>query len=517
MKSFESITQKPVEQQTIPLEMYAISGYGEINPNKYFRDKKQQDEIIKKEVARFSIIRKINNIFKDNSSFGEYSNNNKPDIDVIPGLIKEAFKTGDIELIRKAATFINYTSKKYVPELVKIASTIKDSSVQVWAENAIYSAPEKEQAKLRLLFPKKIEEVPIKKDISSVVEKTKNILEVQGESKGKQELIEEAIKQGDFYELNYLLKGFQFNNKIKKEEVELLLFNKIKEIFKTKNVDVIINFLPLIFSLPRNKAEDFIIEGLSSEDARLQLAVAGMIYYVENTDEKMKESSKVRLLLIQKIKEAFGREDAVIPEEIAEMISYLPVKQRPEFTIKAFQKGLGKKIIENPLYTKHSYMDNKTFERNSFAKDGSRTMLIGGPLKDKIIVRQIKPEAFVAWQRAYENYELWKENGFDYVPIEHIQSFSYNKNDKLVDVFTAVLDLNFGKWNRISGGMFSDELNKQFKKIGEIINKMRISHGHMKSENCCLRFFRDEKGNPDITKVPRLYYIDFDQAVYYEE
>ena len=514
MKSLEGIMEKTIN---IPMEMYSISGYDETNSSRYFRDKKQQDEIIKKEVARFSIIRKIDNIFKDNSSFSEYSNNKNPDLGAIPALIKEAFKSNDIELIRKASEFINYTSGKYIPELVKLASSIKDSCVQKWAEYAIYSAPEKEQHMLRSLFPKKIKEVYLKNDGPILVNNDKKKLEVGEKNKVGQELIEEAIEQGNFRSLNYLLPGFQFDNKIKKEKIELLLLNKIKEVFRVKNLNDMINFLPLIFYLPKNERESFILEALSCENVNLQLAAADMIPQTESYDEKVKESSKVRLFLIQKMKETFEKEGKLIPEEIAGMIKYLPEKLRPEFTIKAFEKGLGKKIIENPLYSSHPDMNDTTLKRKRFSKDGSDTTLIGGPLKDKIIIRQIEPEAFVAWQRAYENFELWKENGFDYVPIEHIQSFSYDKNKKLVDVYTAVLDINFGKWDIVSGGMFHDELSKEFNKIGEVINKMRIKHGHMKSENCCLRFFRDENGNPDITKIPRLYYIDFDQAVYYEK
>lgn len=33
------------------------------------------------------------------------------------------------------------------------------------------------------------------------------------------------------------------------------------------------------------------------------------------------------------------------------------------------------------------------------------------------------------------------------------------------------------------------------------------------SANFCLRFYRDENGNVDINKIPRIYLVDFDKAV----
>jgi len=83
----------------------------------------------------------------------------------------------------------------------------------------------------------------------------------------------------------------------------------------------------------------------------------------------------------------------------------------------------------------------------------------------------------------------------------------------LVDVFSGVLDLSFRQWEKISTGLFVDELREQRGKIISVLKSQGITHGHTHDGNFVLRFFRDENGNPDINKTPRIYAIDFDMAV----
>ena len=170
--------------------------------------------------------------------------------------------------------------------------------------------------------------------------------------------------------------------------------------------------------------------------------------------------------------------------------------------------GFDKELIKPPLYNKD--IDTEHFSRQAFEKTGSGTTLVGGKLKDKAIVRHIKPKAFLAWQRLYEDYTLWQNAGFDYVPIEPILSYRLNK-EGLVDVFSGVLDLNLSKWEKTD--MFTDKLQQQKDKILEVLDTLNIQHGHAHEQNFCLRFFRDENGGIDFKRIPRLYLIDFDQAV----
>jgi len=211
------------------------------------------------------------------------------------------------------------------------------------------------------------------------------------------------------------------------------------------------------------------------------------------------------------IKQALSQEDPEVQRKAAEMIWFAPEQERVSLIKIAFDAGLGNEIIKPPLYDR-SNLDKERFQRKEFEKTGSETTLVGGALKDKLIIRRIQPKAFLAWQKIYENYQAWKDNGFDYVPIEPIQSYKLNKEGK-VDVFSGVLDLSLTEWSEISVRMFMKELKKQKNKIISVLEGQGIIHGHTHDNNFVLRFFRDKDGNPDITKVPRLYVIDFDAAV----
>jgi len=192
-----------------------------------------------------------------------------------------------------------------------------------------------------------------------------------------------------------------------------------------------------------------------------------------------------------------------------EMILCAPKEERVALFNQALEK-LGATLIEPPLYNRGD-INEERFSRKEFFKTGSRTTLIGGTLKNKVIVRHIFPEHFLAWKNLYEDYSFWQKNGFDYVPVEPIVSYHLEK-DGNVAVFSGVLDLNLEEWQQMTL-LFTSELETQRNKILTALNKKGIQHGHAHDANFCLRFWRDERGRPDMTKTPRLYLIDFDQAL----
>ena len=125
----------------------------------------------------------------------------------------------------------------------------------------------------------------------------------------------------------------------------------------------------------------------------------------------------------------------------------------------------------------------------------------GKSFEGKIIIREIQIGPFLAWKKAYENHEAWKEAGYDYVPIEPILYFSVNK-DRTVRVYTGVLDKDVG-----SLGLEQD------KKLEETLQKIGVHHGHLHDKNVCTLFPRDAAGKIIIDgTMPRQYIIDFDKA-----
>jgi hypothetical protein len=245
----------------------------------------------------------------------------------------------------------------------------------------------------------------------------------------------------------------------------------------------------------RNKEQDNLIKSAAEQD------------YILHKILHAPEKERVSL-----IEQALSQENLEVQIEAVKMIKYAPEQKRASLIKIAFDLGLGNEVVKPPLYNK-SDLDKQRFKRQPFKKTGSETTLVGGPLKDKLIIRHIKPRAFLAWQKIYENYQVWRDNGFDYVPIEPIQSYRFNKKRGLVEVFSGVLDLSLAEWLRVSGGMFEKELTEQKNKIISILESQGIEHGHLHDNNFVLRFFRDQNGNPDLNQVPRLYVIDFDAAV----
>ncbi len=257
---------------------------------------------------------------------------------------------------------------------------------------------------------------------------------------------------------------------------------------------------------PEKKRALLIEQALSQEDPEVQSRAAEMIWCAPE-----EEQASLRQLVLNIITQALSQDDPEVQRRAAGMIRWAPEEKRALLIKMAFDKGLGNKIVKPPLYNE-SNLDTERFARKKFRKTGSRTTLLGGPLKDKLIVRHIQPGSFLAWKRIYECYGVWIQNGFNYVPIEPIQSYRFNKQEGLVEVFSGVLDLSLAEWLEISGEMFREELMEQKHRIISVLQRLKINHGHLHDNNVVLRFFRDESGNPDLSRPPILYVIDFDAA-----
>jgi len=216
--------------------------------------------------------------------------------------------------------------------------------------------------------------------------------------------------------------------------------------------------------------------------------------------------------IIKIIRASILRNDSVVTRAILNSLSEVNKNLYTEEIFTLIENSeMAHLITETPLYSSVDISEQK-MSRKPFAKTGSTTTLLGGTLRGKAIVRHIEPESFLVWQRLYEDYNLWKDNDFDYIPIEPIISFRLDK-DGNVATFSGVLDIDLYKWTSMTT-RFQKELLAQRDKILEVLDVININHGHPHNANFCLRFWRDSNGKPILTKMPRIYLIDFDQAKY---
>ena len=486
--------EKQIEIPSFPLEMYNVPGYDKANIEKYFKNK-DQDRFIKYAVEK-----------KD-----------------IGDLIKQAFEK-DVEMQVEAAKMIWRAPKEERAELIKLAFE-KDVAVQIEAAAMILFALEEERAELiKLAFEK---DVAVQVGAAAVIPHLSN-LETKTELRL---LISEKIKH-DFE--NYIsTQAKAMKNLICiSEENRTSLIKQALE----KDIEMQVEAAKMICTAPKKERTE-LIRLAFEKDVAVQAEAAKMIWSVPEEDKlnlfkqsfekdiavqitaiksidvsnQKEDRVEFELFIFEKIKQAFEK-NVDIPVETVKMIRYAPEEKKSELIKLAFEKGLGDKVIANPLYNKYPQINTDILSRKKFEKTGSNTTLLGGNLKDKLIIRHIEPEAFILWQKTYENYQIWEKLGFNYVPIEPIQSYNFDSKKVLVNVYSGVLDLNLYEWEKISGGIFQKELTEQKEMIENALTKEGIAHGHPHEQNFCLRFFRDKNGKPDITKTPRLYLIDFDMA-----
>ena len=169
------------------------------------------------------------------------------------------------------------------------------------------------------------------------------------------------------------------------------------------------------------------------------------------------------------------------------------------------------KVPESKLYVEAP----EKFLRKKFAKSGSGTTLLGQfgeeSLRGKAIIRHITLPAYLSWKKAFEAHEFWRSKGFDYVPIEPILSAAPRKNLE-IDVATQVLGPSTGDWEEVNRH-FRTYISMQRQIIESALTEAGIIHGHLHEWNFCLVFDKNPDGSDDYTKRPRVYAIDFDQAI----
>lgn len=261
-----------------------------------------------------------------------------------------------------------------------------------------------------------------------------------------------------------------------------------------------------------------ITDGLNSDDIEVQRILAKKIDVAPEEAQDM-----LREKVYEKIIVALNEADIRGQRLAAVMVQYAPFERQVEL------RGLVKKkfelakqqrkfseIVDPYLYTNGDQENESlsTFSRGSFSKTGSETtLLFGKQFRNNIIIRHIEEPNFLAWKKAYESYSDWSGGGFDYVPIEPIYSFTHESHNNRVDVASGVLDINLEEWKAFSGNTFSDDLDEQKNKVAETLTKLGITHGHLTDANFCLRFSRNENGQPDLDRTPKVYLIDFDKAI----
>ena len=348
----------------------------------------------------------------------------------------------------------------------------------------------------------------------------------------KSDIIKQALSDGDLYarlQSIYLTKGID-DETFRKEIITRAL--------QDSDQDVRLQAINLATDIDdevlQQQVKETIIQALQGGDWYVQRQA---IDFAKGIDDKIlqqqiKETITQALqdsdwgVRLKAIELAIGIDDQVLQQQVKETITQALKDDNWYVRLQAINlaKGIDDEVLQQQVkeITRNHFKEydvtstealyNNSKDSRGFGgrlnKTGSETILIdtapgfeGKSFKGKIIIREIQIGPFLAWKKAYENHEAWKEAGYDYVPIEPILYFSVNK-DMTVRVYTGVLDKDVD-----SLGLDQD------KRLEETLEKIGVHHGHLKNKNVCTLFPRDAAGKIIIDgTMPRQYIIDFDMA-----
>ncbi len=504
-------------------EMYDISGQKEITEHsfdRYVRDK-EQDEAIKEQNKKSATayIREID-IAKDQEkdSLIEAGLSN-PDIEVqkasaemivcasnhkIPYFVELGLKNLNIDVQNMSARVMVSAPKIYIPFLVRLGLENSNLEVQKASVGAIEFAPEEEKASLKMLVLEKVRQGLENSDIEVQKASAEMIWFVPVEERTF--LIKQCLENKNIEVQKLSGTRIWAAPAEERDSLREIVIEKVKQGLGNPDIEVQKACAEMIWSVSEEDRVPLIMLGLENTDIEVQKAFAAIIRFAPEN-----ERASLRDIILEKVKQGLENPDIKIQKASVGMVWFVAEEEKKELFDLIAEKGLGEELIESPIY-KNSGVDDKPFITQKFKKTGSETTLIGRfGLKGKTILRHIEPNAFLIWQKIYDDYNVWKNAGFDYVPIEPIISYKLNEKG-LVDVYSGVLDLNLMDWESKTD-MFQNELEEQKKKILDVLTQLKIDHGHTHNNNFCLRFFRDENGKIDFNRLPRLFLIDFDAVI----
>lgn len=506
------------------LEMYNVPGQDPITPatfRRYLRRKEQYDALIREAVPRsaFAYEIRIKRSYRDERAqlIGDALRANNPQVEqiaaqnisaVLPELRAELVELGlastDLETQKCTARTIPFLRSEEIDHLRPIISTIirnhlaSDDIEQHRAAGEMieYASVEDQPA-----FQLQLTEI-IRQNFQSTDRKILDVTAILLDAvpaTTRAELIAEALESK-----NIFVQSIAAYIKWEPDSLNVDVFlQNIRRGLESPDPETQIAAIAMIRSAPYDERESLIDIALSSTNIRIQKSAA------ETAFRAFAPREGFRQRITQIIQHGLTSPDIRTRITAAEMIQWaMPEDQRSIFKA-AKAQGLGDLFIQPPLYQQQDISET-TFSRNPFTKTGSELTVMGGPLRTKTITRRIDPQAFLAWQTAFEQHEHWKKHGFNYIPIEPIQSFRLTKQDQ-VDVHCTPLDLNYESWIKLSSD-FVAELQKDRERIIEGLLDLNIEHGHTHLENFVLRFFRKPDGTVDFSKKPRIYLIDFDMA-----
>ncbi len=137
---------------------------------------------------------------------------------------------------------------------------------------------------------------------------------------------------------------------------------------------------------------------------------------------------------------------------------------------------------------------------------GPKAFLKGDPEKpgEVIMVRRMELESFVGWLAAYEAADIWRRQGFKYIPIEPILDFVIDERTLYVDVRTMLLR-PVKNAVAVEAGMSDLERRQLHDQLGRIaagLDDACVAHGHLHQDNLPVVSAYDT----------RPYAIDFDNS-----
>lgn len=156
-------------------------------------------------------------------------------------------------------------------------------------------------------------------------------------------------------------------------------------------------------------------------------------------------------------------------------------------------------------------------EIHYFDKTGSSTYIL--PRQYHASMRIVPAVSARVWAEVFYNWDVWREAGFNYVPVEPIEDIDFYHqrwSGGVVKELSAVVTTNLSgrslnDWIKYREE-FIDELIELRGEIITTLESMQVNHGHLHRGNFVVVPYKTPDGKVDYSRCPRLYVIDFDQA-----
>jgi HEAT repeat protein len=255
----------------------------------------------------------------------------------------------------------------------------------------------------------------------------------------------------------------------------------------------------------QEELKNVILKGLKEDNWHIQRVVAGMIEFAREEDKEELQEELKNVILEKLESDDWNTQEVVEMIKLAKEVDLGELLQKADKHIDSYRDQL-KTVKNHPFYT---YRDGspKPINTNNGVNIAREPKLTG-----KAYMKTTNFKSFFIQKEAFEAYDVWKELGFDHIPVESILDYSVTNEDEIRS-FNKLYDDPLYKVDTTDVYfMHKKAIDDQISRIMKGLNILGINLVGLSNKHICVSWERTSEGDYNLSKPPKLFLVNWNWA-----